>query len=99
MESEEASINLQESNNALEITSKHSDGGDDSSKNSGKRKHTSEVWNHFKRVKIENFQFAECKYGKNHLKAPPSHKTTHLTNIMRRHVKDVPKKWISAKVL
>lgn len=61
MESEEASINLRKSNDTLKIVSEHNDdaddlGVDDSSKNSCRRKHTSDVWNHFKRVKIENIQ-------------------------------------------
>ncbi|KAG6538641.1 hypothetical protein ZIOFF_003765 [Zingiber officinale] len=75
MESEEASINLQENNNVLEITSENDGGGNDLrvdgiSKCSGKRKYTSEAWNHFERVMVENIQFAECNHCKARLKAP-----------------------------
>ncbi|KAG6510710.1 hypothetical protein ZIOFF_028741 [Zingiber officinale] len=83
MESEEASINLQENNNVLEITSENDGGGNDLrvdgiSKCNGKRKYTSKAWNHFERVMVENIQFAECNYCKARLKAPASHGTTHL---------------------
>ncbi|KAG6501653.1 hypothetical protein ZIOFF_041536 [Zingiber officinale] len=83
MESEEASINLQENNNVLEITSENDGGGNDwrvdgISKCNGKRNYTSEAWNHFERVMVENIQFTECNYCKARLKAPASHGTIHL---------------------
>ncbi|KAG6537121.1 hypothetical protein ZIOFF_002203 [Zingiber officinale] len=97
MESEEASINLQENNNVLEITSETDDGGNDLrvngiSKCSGKRKYTSEAWNHFERVTVENIQFTECNYCKAGLKTPASHGTTHLLKHYEKTCKKHPKK-------
>lgn len=96
MESEEASINPRESTNVLEITCENNEDGDDIrvdiSDNSGKRKHTSEVWNHYKRMKIENTQFAECNYCKTHLKAPASHGTSHLKKHYDSACKNRPQK-------
>lgn len=96
MESEGAS-NPRESNDALEITSENNVDGDDKrfddiSKSGDKRKHTSEVWTHFKRVNIDSIQFAECNYCKTHLKAPPSHGTSHLKKHYDKTCKKRPKK-------
>ncbi|KAG6523970.1 hypothetical protein ZIOFF_013859 [Zingiber officinale] len=97
MESEEASINLQDNNNVLEITPENDGGGNDLrvdgiSKCSGKRKYTSEAWNHFERVMVENIQFAECNYCKARLKAPASHGTTHLLKHYEKTCKKRPRK-------
>ncbi|KAL0313152.1 UNVERIFIED_CONTAM: Zinc finger BED domain-containing protein RICESLEEPER 3 [Sesamum radiatum] len=62
---------------------------EETSQDNSKRKRTSAVWNHFKRIKVEGIQFAECNYCKARLKAPPDYGTTHLN----KHYDKVCKKW------
>ncbi|KAG8382819.1 hypothetical protein BUALT_Bualt05G0117300 [Buddleja alternifolia] len=48
---------------------------DDIPQESGKRKQTSEMWQHFKKVKVDDMQYAECKNCKTRLKAPSAQHT------------------------
>ncbi|KAL0285934.1 UNVERIFIED_CONTAM: Zinc finger BED domain-containing protein RICESLEEPER 3 [Sesamum angustifolium] len=52
----------------------------------------SEAWNHFKRVKVEGIQFAECNYCKARLKAPAGYGTTHLHKHSEKVCKKQPRK-------
>ncbi|KAG8368272.1 hypothetical protein BUALT_Bualt15G0028000 [Buddleja alternifolia] len=58
---------------------------------SGKRKQTSKVWEHFKKVKVDDIQYAECKYCKIHLKAPPGFGTTGLFKHYQKACKKRPR--------
>ncbi|KAI3447052.1 hypothetical protein Pfo_003717 [Paulownia fortunei] len=102
MESQEGdnslpSINLQESNAVMEITSEDNNEGGDLQvenifENNGKRKHTSKAWNHFRRLMVDKTQYAECNYCKTHFKTPLSHGTTHLKKHYERTCKRKPRK-------
>ncbi|KAL0463294.1 UNVERIFIED_CONTAM: hypothetical protein Slati_0217000 [Sesamum latifolium] len=71
------SNNVMESNTEVEM-SKDKVVIEETSQDNSKRKRTSVAWNHFKRVKVDGFQFAECNYCKSLLKAPADYGTTHL---------------------
>ncbi|KAG8375236.1 hypothetical protein BUALT_Bualt10G0079300 [Buddleja alternifolia] len=58
---------------------------------SGKRKQTSKVWEHFKKVKVDDIQYAECKYCKIHVKAPPGFGTTGLFKHYQKACKKRPR--------
>ncbi|KAG8368691.1 hypothetical protein BUALT_Bualt15G0072000 [Buddleja alternifolia] len=58
---------------------------------SGKRKQTSKVWEHFKKVKVDDIQYAECKYCKIHLKTPPGFGTTGLFKHYQKACKKRPR--------
>ncbi|KAL0314895.1 UNVERIFIED_CONTAM: hypothetical protein Sangu_2333900 [Sesamum angustifolium] len=65
---------------------------EETSEDNSKRKRTSEAWNHFKRVKVEGIQFAECNYCKTRLKAPAGYGTTHLHKHYEKVCKQRPRK-------
>ncbi|KAL0387676.1 UNVERIFIED_CONTAM: putative AC transposase [Sesamum radiatum] len=65
---------------------------EETSEDNSKRKRTSEAWNHFKRVKVEGIQFAECNYCKTRLKAPAGYGTTHLHKHYEKVCKKRPRK-------
>ncbi|KAL0349413.1 UNVERIFIED_CONTAM: hypothetical protein Sangu_1169100 [Sesamum angustifolium] len=65
---------------------------EETSEDNSKRKRTSEAWNHFKRVKVEDIQFAECNYCKTRLKAPAGYGTTHLHKYYEKVCKKRPRK-------
>ncbi|KAL9160690.1 hypothetical protein ABFS82_08G217200 [Erythranthe guttata] len=44
----------------------------------GKRKRTSDVWNHFKRVVVDEIVYGECNYCKTRIKSPPNFGTSSL---------------------
>ncbi|KAG8369137.1 hypothetical protein BUALT_Bualt15G0120100 [Buddleja alternifolia] len=58
---------------------------------SGKRKQTSKMWEHFKKVKVDDMQYAECKYCKIRLKAPPGVGTTSLFKHYQKACKRRPR--------
>ncbi|KAG8374949.1 hypothetical protein BUALT_Bualt10G0048700 [Buddleja alternifolia] len=58
---------------------------------SGKRKQTSKMWEHFKKVKVDDMQYAECKYCKIRLKAPPGFRTTSLFKHYQKACKRRPR--------
>ncbi|KAL0318299.1 UNVERIFIED_CONTAM: putative AC transposase [Sesamum angustifolium] len=84
------SNNVTESNTKIEMSKDIPDKVEieETSEDNSKRKRTSEAWNHFKRVKVEGIQFAECNYCKARLKAPAGYGTTHL----HKHYENVCKK-------
>ncbi|KAK4397930.1 Zinc finger BED domain-containing protein RICESLEEPER 3 [Sesamum angolense] len=65
---------------------------EETSEDNSKRKRTSEAWNHFKRVKVEGIQFAECNYCKTRLKASAGYGTTHLHKHYEKVCKQRPRK-------
>ncbi|KAL0309079.1 UNVERIFIED_CONTAM: Zinc finger BED domain-containing protein RICESLEEPER 2 [Sesamum radiatum] len=65
---------------------------EETSEDNSKRKRTFEAWNHFKRVKVEGIQFAECNYCKTRLKAPAGYGTTHLHKHYEKVCKKRPRK-------
>ncbi|KAG8383633.1 hypothetical protein BUALT_Bualt04G0034300 [Buddleja alternifolia] len=90
------SINHRDENTKVEMmdVDNHEEGGatletDDIPQESGKRKQTSKMWEHFKKVKVDDIQYAECKYCKNYRKAPPGFGTTslfkHYQKACKRH--------------
>ncbi|KAL0287736.1 UNVERIFIED_CONTAM: putative AC transposase [Sesamum calycinum] len=82
------SNNVTESNTEIEMSKDIPDRVEieETSEDNSKRKR--KAWNHFKRVKVEGIQFAECNYCKARLKAPASYGTTHL----HKHYEEVCKK-------
>ncbi|KAG8382701.1 hypothetical protein BUALT_Bualt05G0104800 [Buddleja alternifolia] len=58
---------------------------------SSKRKQTSEMWTHFKKVKVDDMQYAECNYCKTRIKAPPGFGTTSLFKHYRKACKRRPR--------
>ncbi|KAL0387798.1 UNVERIFIED_CONTAM: Zinc finger BED domain-containing protein RICESLEEPER 2 [Sesamum radiatum] len=65
---------------------------EETSEDNSKRKRMSEAWNHFKRVKVEGIQFAECNYCKARLKAPSGYGIFHLHKHYEKVCKKRPRK-------
>ncbi|KAL0290533.1 UNVERIFIED_CONTAM: hypothetical protein Scaly_2667400 [Sesamum calycinum] len=65
---------------------------EETSEDNSKRKRTSEAWNHFKRVKAEGIQFAECNYCNARLKALAGYGTNHLHKYYEKVCKKRPRK-------
>ncbi|KAG8380573.1 hypothetical protein BUALT_Bualt06G0029600 [Buddleja alternifolia] len=58
---------------------------------SGKRKQTSKMWEHLKKVNVDDMQYAECKYCKICLKASPGFGTTSLFKHYQKACKRRPR--------
>ncbi|KAL0342672.1 UNVERIFIED_CONTAM: putative AC transposase [Sesamum calycinum] len=91
---EKLAVDCPESNTEIEMSKDIPDRVEieETSEDNSKRKRTSEAWNHFKRVKVEDIQFAECNYCKARLKAPAGYGTTHLHKHYEKVCKKRPRK-------
>ncbi|KAG8382273.1 hypothetical protein BUALT_Bualt05G0059600 [Buddleja alternifolia] len=71
------SIDLRDSSTEMGDSSRDIELGSDIV--SGKRKLTSNVWAHFKRIKVDGCQYGECKYCGTKIKAPSKNGTSSLS--------------------
>ncbi|KAL0463390.1 UNVERIFIED_CONTAM: Zinc finger BED domain-containing protein RICESLEEPER 3 [Sesamum latifolium] len=88
------SNNITENNIVIEMNKDVTDKVEikETSQDNSKRKRTSAAWNHFKRIKVEGIQFAECNYCSVRLKAPLDYGTTHLNKHYDKVCKKRPRK-------
>lgn len=97
--------NLQDSNNAFPSQENNEGGGTEVNKDGdenveseeiseiiGKRKYTSDTWNHFRRVMVDQIQYVECNYCKTRFKTSPTYGTTHLRKHYDKSCKQKPRK-------